>query len=338
MNETNNYRFCLAPMRGVTTVAYRNAFMNHFGGLDEAMAPFTPTVHSETVKPKLLKELQPEFNQALPLIPQIIGRDPQDFMLMADSMFALGYNEVNWNLGCPWKHVRKKKRGAGLLEHPELIRDVLDLACAKYPNQISVKVRLGISDNDALQSLVSLFNEYPLKEVTIHPRNAEQMYDGTVDLDAFETAYNDLTIPVAYNGDINDPAFFNELTTRFPKIEHFMFGRGLMMNPFLCEILKAGEDTIDSKTKIERLRAFHTELCDAYKEEMFGDTPVLGKMKEMWKYLAAHLTNGKKLFKKVKKANRVETYEMIVEECLSEAQWSDEILWRGDVKESQREG
>ena len=101
MSETQKYRFCLAPMRGVTTVAYRNAFMNHFKGLDEAMAPFTPSVNADTIKPKLLKEIQPEINQALPLIPQIIGRNPQDFMLMANSMFALGYDEVNWNLGCP---------------------------------------------------------------------------------------------------------------------------------------------------------------------------------------------------------------------------------------------
>lgn len=336
MTDTKNYRFCLAPMRGVTTVAYRNAFMNHFKGLDEAMAPFISSIHADTIKPKLLKELSPEINKSIPLIPQIIGRDPQDFLLMADAMFALGYDEVNWNLGCPWKHVRKKKRGAGLLEYPEMIRAVLDLACEKYPGKISVKVRLGIGDNNALQQLVPLFNEYPLKEVTIHPRNAEQMYDGSVDLDAFAAASKELTTPVAYNGDINGVAFFNQLTQRFPDIEHYMFGRGLLMNPFLCETLKAGEDTIDDK--IERIRAFHTELCDAYKEEMFGDTPVLGKMKEMWKYLVAHLSNGKQMFKKIKKAAHVESYEMIVEEFLNEATWSDEILWRGDVKESKRKG
>lgn len=336
MTTQQKYRFCLAPMRGVTTVAYRNAFMNHFKGLDEAMAPFTPTVHSDTIKPKLLKDLAPEINQALPLIPQIIGRDPHDFLTMADAIFALGYNEVNWNLGCPWKHVRKKKRGSGLLMYPDMLRAVLDLACEKYPNQISVKVRLGVENNEALQQIVPLFNEYPLKEVTIHPRNAEQMYDGSVDLNAFENAYHALTAPVAYNGDINDPVFFNQLIKRFPDIRHYMLGRGLLMNPFLCEMLKTGEDKIDNK--IERIRAFHTELCEAYKEEMFGDKPVLGKMKEMWKYLSAHLDNGKKLFKKVKKANRVDTYEQIIEEYLANATWSDEILWRGDVKESQREG
>ncbi|MFC1467338.1 tRNA dihydrouridine synthase [Verrucomicrobiota bacterium] len=335
MTDLNKYRFCLAPMRGVTTVAYRNAFMNHFKGLDEAMAPFVPTVHADTVKPKLLKDIAPEINQSLPLIPQIIGRDPHDFMVMADAVFALGYDEVNWNLGCPWKHVRKKKRGSGLLTHPDMLRAVLDPACEKYPGQISVKVRLGIGDNEALQQIVPLFNDYPLKEVTIHPRTAEQMYDGTVDLDAFEAAYKALTVPVAYNGDINDLAAFQQLTERFPDIHHYMLGRGLLMNPFLCEILKTGEDNIDNK--IERIRAFHSELCDAYKEEMFGDKPVLGKMKEMWKYLAAHLTNGKKLFKKVKKANKVETYEQIIEEYLTQAEWSDEIIWRGDVKESQRE-
>ena len=44
---------------------------------------------------------------------------------MAKALHDLGYEEVNWNLGCPHKPVRKKQRGSGLLPHPERVDALL---------------------------------------------------------------------------------------------------------------------------------------------------------------------------------------------------------------------
>ncbi|MBN2685723.1 MAG: tRNA-dihydrouridine synthase family protein [Pontiellaceae bacterium] len=308
----------LAPMRGITTMHYRQAFVRHFRGLDIEMAPFIATVNAERVNPKLLKDVMPENNSGLPLIPQLIGNDADDFVQMATALADLGYDEVNLNLGCPHKPIRKKRRGSGLLPHPDTVEMLLDQICDRSPIKVSVKVRLGVVDKSELLKLVPVLNRFPLSEVIIHPRTAEQMYDGSVDLEAFAEAYAVLTLPVCYNGDIDSLDFFQNVQKRFSSIHRFMLGRGLLAHPFLCEEIKA----IDSSTDyIERISAFHEDLVGRYESVLHGDYPVLGKMKEFWTYQSRHLSNGRKMFKKLKKAQRLATYKDIVSEFLSAADW-----------------
>ena len=298
-----NKIFILAPMRGITTMHYRKAFVRHFHGLDIEMAPFISTVSAEKINPKLLKDVLPSTHSGLPLIPQVIGNKADDFVQMNIALHDLGYDEVNWNLGCPHKPIRKKRRGSGLLPYPETVDAILDQVCARSPCRISVKVRLGVSDPSELMKLIPVLNQYPLSEVIIHPRTAEQMYNGTVDLDAFEAAYNEITRPVCYNGDIDNLAFFQTVETRFPEIKRFMLGRGLLANPFLCETIKSGNPA--TLNAIERIAAFHSDVLASYESVLDGDQPVLGKMKEFWTYQATHLSNGRQLFKKLKNQNLI---------------------------------
>ncbi|MDZ8117463.1 tRNA dihydrouridine synthase [Pontiella agarivorans] len=313
----------LAPMRGITTMHYRRAFVRHFQGLDIEMAPFIPTVSAERINPKLLKDVLPENQSGLPMIPQVIGNNADDFVQMNIALADLGYTEVNWNLGCPHKPIRKKRRGSGLLPFPDTVDQILNEVCERSPVKISVKVRLGVSDKSELIKLIPVLNQFPLSEVIIHPRTAEQMYEGHVDLNAFDEAFQALEHTVCYNGDINDPAFFQTLEKRFPTIQRFMLGRGLLANPFLCEQIKQSSISHIAmyEKPIPRIRAFHDDLVDQYEAVLHGDHPVLGKMKEFWTYQATHLSNGRKMFKKLKKAQKLSTYKAIVAEFLADAEW-----------------
>ncbi len=306
-------------MRGITTMYYRKAFVRHFTGLDAEMAPFIPTVSAEKINPKLLKDVLPENNSGLPLIPQLIGNNADDFVNMARALHDLGYEEVNWNLGCPHKPVRKKQRGSGLLPHPDRVDALLETMCAQSPCKISVKVRLGVSDPTELMRLIPVLNRYPLSEVIVHPRTAEQMYDGKADLGAFAMAFQEIKHPVCYNGDINDLAFFQTVDKCFSTLNRFMLGRGLLANPFLCEVIKSGNPKTEKA--IARLRAFHDEVLASYEAVIDGDVPLLGKMKEFWSYPSGNLSNGNKLFKKIKKTQRISTYKNIVGEHLDAAEW-----------------
>ena len=322
---------------------YRQTFVQHFGGLDQEMAPFIATVNAERINPKLLKDVFPENSSGLPLIPQLIGNNADDFVQMATAMQDLGYDEVNLNMGCPHKPIRKKQRGSGLLPHPERVDMLLDQICDRSPVKISIKVRLGVSDKSELLRLIPILNKFPLTEVIIHPRTAEQMYEETVDLDAFAEAYELLTLPVCYNGDINSLAFYQQVKERFPGINRVMLGRGLLVNPFLCEEIKVTtEDTEKHRERtsvnsvpssaaggknnnhIVRIAAFHEDLLSRYESILHGDYPVLGKMKEFWTYQSQSLSNGKPLFKKLKKTKTLYSYRAIVEEFMAEADWAPE--------------
>ena len=176
----------LAPLRGFTEFIYRNAFVRHFGGFDLAVAPFIPTMTAARFKKAHLTDVLPENNQAMPVIPQIIGNKPEDFIPLAKRLSDLGYDTVNWNLGCPFPMVAKKQRGSGLLPHPQKIEAFLEATLPAIPNRLSVKVRLGRKKTDEILALLPIFNRYPLDEVIVHPRTGKQMYGGEPNLDMFE--------------------------------------------------------------------------------------------------------------------------------------------------------
>ena len=88
----------LAPLRGVTGLRFRQAFQAHLSGLDRAVAPFIATVQGPRVKPEILRGIDPTVQpDGLPLIPQVIGKDPAQLRVMLRAMKALGYADVDLN-------------------------------------------------------------------------------------------------------------------------------------------------------------------------------------------------------------------------------------------------
>lgn len=158
---------------------------------------------------------------------------------MLAALRNMGYSETNLNLGCPWKFVIKKGRGCGLMREADTLRRMLEAGCAAMPGGFSVKVRLGIRGTDLLAERLDLLNEFPLSEIIIHPRTAQQMYEGEVDLDAFAAVYGLCHAPVTYNGDIFSVSDFCALRRRFPDVSRWMIGRGLVADPFLPQEIRA---------------------------------------------------------------------------------------------------
>jgi tRNA-dihydrouridine synthase len=311
------HTLCLAPMRGVTTCTYRTLIQRHFPGLDRAMAPFIPTVHSKITR-KLLRDVLPENNpEPLPLIPQVIGRDPQDILALTQALHDLGYPETNWNLGCPWPQVVKKKRGSGLLPYPDMIREVLDLVCSRSQAAFSVKVRLGTDNQTDLTRLLPLFNDYPLSEIIIHPRTASQMYEGTVDLDAFERCLAHTSLPVCYNGDIYTVEILHIMQQRFPQVQRWMIGRGAIQNPMLAAEIKGRYGVADPAQRLQDLRNFHDALYHTYSDILYGPASILGKMKEFWSYLAHSFPDPQRTFKRIRKTQQLPAYEVAVDHIFS---------------------
>ncbi|MBC7958653.1 MAG: tRNA-dihydrouridine synthase, partial [Vallitaleaceae bacterium] len=94
----------LAPIQGMTTSVYRNAFAKIFGGIDTYYTPFITT--SAALNKALLKDLLPEHNDAgVAIIPQLLGNNGADFRLYTSALVDLGYKEINWNIGCPFPMV-----------------------------------------------------------------------------------------------------------------------------------------------------------------------------------------------------------------------------------------
>ena len=55
-------------------------------------------------------------------------------------------------------------------------------------------------------------------------------------------------IPLCYNGDIFTPESYEEMKREFPKVDTFMLGRGILMNPALLDLIRMREKTDVKKT------------------------------------------------------------------------------------------
>ena len=307
----------LAPLQGITEVLFRNLFARHFPGFDAAMAPFVKPQGQARFPDKLLRDILPELNCGLPLTPQLLHNDAANFLAMAERIAALGYREINWNLGCPAPMIVRKQRGSGLLPHPELILALLDQVIPRLPLGLSIKTRLGLHDNGELAALLPRLDQYPLTGIIIHPRLGKQLYEGRPDLDGFAACLPLTRHSVTYNGDIVDVAGFVALQHRFPQIDRWMIGRGALADPFLPGAIK-GMATPGPAEKTRRIRAFHDELYAAYRERLAGPSHLLGRMKQLWAYLISSFPGREKLLKKITKAMSEDQYHRVVEQLWNE--------------------
>jgi tRNA-dihydrouridine synthase B len=308
----------LAPLHGVTNRVFRKAYCNHFSGFDAALAPFILSVNTTQLKKNHFKDLVPEGQAKIPLIPQILSNDTVGFITTARILADLGYGEVNWNLGCPYSMVANKKRGSGLLPFPDRIQKFLDEVCARLDIRISVKLRLGRNDLDEILRLIPIFNGFPLKKVIIHPRIGIQMYKGEVDLDGFAQAASLSSHEVVYNGDIKDLKTFEYLHHRFPLIKEWMIGRWAISNPFLPGAIK-GETPISDP--VRRITAFHDELYAEYRTVLFGPAHVLDMMKEIWGFLGKSFPRSARALDSIARAHTLESYERAVRVIFSDGEW-----------------
>ncbi len=304
---TSNNIFYLAPIRGITDHIFRNTFETFFAKFDFLVTPFIPTVKGDFINPSILRDIDPCHNDITRVIPQIIGNNPQEIRALANKMCEFGYSAVNLNFGCPHLPVTRKKRGAGILPYPDMIRSILD----QLPFQscsFSVKIRLGLENENDMERTIPLFNDYPLSEIIIHPRTGAQMYKGSVNLDAFQRCLSLSRHILVFNGDIFSSEDFRCKQNQFPQINRWMLGRGVLYNPFLLSILRGQSPDCS----IIYLKNFHDEIMKQSSQILSGPSHLLGKMKGLWTYLAASLVDGKRILKKIQKTSCLKNYNELI--------------------------
>ena len=261
---------------------FRNSLYRHFGGIDYCVTPFLPVQEMAKLNVKNWKDIWPKNNTTLPTVPQLMGNKPSHFV---DTMRAVhdeyGYEAFNWNIGCPVAQVVRRRRGCGIMPDPDTVEEVARTVTSQTPYRFSVKMRLGLKDPAEGLRILERLDDYPLDFIVIHPRLGEQMYDGVPDLEQMDIFYRHTRHRIIYSGDLFSAQDYERLQNRYPGIEDWMLGRGLLQNPFLAEQLK-GEDTGDRRQRFSKYyQKWTQEMLDAVKEKS-----TLAKLKELWHYYA----------------------------------------------------
>ena len=181
-------RYYYAPLEGITDATFRRLHHKYFPGVDRYFMPFlSPTVH-RCLTNREARELPPADSLDFTAVPQLLGKNVEDMLWAIEACRDQGYDEVNINLGCPSGTVVSKGKGSGMLADIYALDEFLSAIYAKAVLPVSLKTRIGVNDSENWEKILEIYRDYPVKELTVHPRIRKAFYKGDCDMAAFAQA------------------------------------------------------------------------------------------------------------------------------------------------------
>ena len=312
-------RYYYAPMEGITDATFRRLHAKYFPGVDRYFMPFlSPTIH-RTLTHREARELPRADSVDFVAVPQLLGKNVEDMLWAIGVCADQGYDEVNINLGCPSGTVVSKGKGSGMLSDIFALDAFLDAIYAKAVLPVSLKTRIGVNDSENWENILEIYRDYPVKELTVHPRIRKAFYKGDCDMAAFAKAVEGSPFPVCYNGNVTSIADAESIAARFPGVESVMIGRGLVADPGM---LAGGTDR-------DTLKAFLGELSDTYCRVFESKRNAIYRMKDNWHYLIGLFEGSEKLWKEMRKSTDYDRFMAIANEIIETLPMRDhpEIIW-----------
>ncbi|MDE6728790.1 MAG: tRNA-dihydrouridine synthase family protein [Oscillospiraceae bacterium] len=198
-NITLTGNVLMAPLAGYTCFPFRLMARR----LGAALA-FTEMTSADGLKyhdnatRKLLFTNELESPKAV----QLLGSESNVFEHACRSGFVELFDIVDINMGCPVPNVIKSGEGCALMSKPAAVARIIE-ACKRSGKIVTVKCRLGISENDiAIAEFARICENSGADMITIHGRTRNMMYSGEPLYEHISEAKSAVSIPVIANGGI----------------------------------------------------------------------------------------------------------------------------------------
>jgi len=282
----------LAPMAGITDSAFR-AICKQYG----ADVTYSEMAAASALyfNPKKTLELIRFSEEERPYVVQLFGKDPKHFAKAAEIISSLTPrvetrhaasrkarpDGIDINFGCPAKKVFGHGSGCALMPQKELAREIIKSVCDNTDLPVSIKIRAGIKDMDAMEFLENTA-ELPYSAVMIHARTYEGGFSGPLDFELVSEIKKKFPEKIILaNGGINTPQDAKNILEKYPDIDGLGIARGAWGKPFLFQQIKdivtKGKYKDYSFSEIKKIMLSHAEL-------IFKDKEVSGKF-EIRKHL-----------------------------------------------------
>lgn len=221
----------LAPMAGYTTPPFRNICRKLGSGLN-----FTEMVPVEGIRRRLPQTMVylDSLPDERPLGAHIYGTNPHAFARAAEIIESMGrFDLIDINCGCPVRKIAGRGAGVALMREPEKIREIVISTVAATSLPVTVKTRVGISENSGdISAVVRAIEEGGASAVTIHARFATQRHSGPVDFQALGRVKAECKIPVIGNGGIKRGQQAVDMMEQ-TGVDGVMVGQGAIGNPWV---------------------------------------------------------------------------------------------------------
>ncbi|WP_286928581.1 MULTISPECIES: tRNA dihydrouridine synthase DusB [Aeromicrobium] len=266
----------LAPMAGVTNVAFRRLCAEQGAGLYVCeMITTRGLVEGDATSMSMLTFAEGEQVRSV----QLYGIDPDTVSRAVEILCAdHGVDHVDLNFGCPVPKVTRKGGGSALPWKATLLGQILTAAVSAaepYGVPVTMKTRRGI-DEDHLTYLDAgrIAQDTGCAAIALHGRTAAQHYSGRADWDSIGELKAAVDIPVLGNGDIweaSDALAMVEQTG----CDGVVVGRGCLGRPWLFRDLAAAFDgrtvaTLPNLGEVMAVMRRHAELLGEWLGEERG--------------------------------------------------------------------
>jgi nifR3 family TIM-barrel protein len=230
----------LAPMAGITNVAFRRLCREQGGGLYVCEMVTTRALVERN--PRTLRMVQFEPDER-PRSLQLYGVDPDVTAAAVRMVVAQGLaDHVDLNFGCPVPKVTRKGGGAALPWRRRLFARIVRgavAAAAPAGVPVTVKLRKGIDEDHLTYVEAGLIaQDAGVAAVALHGRTAQQRYSGRADWAAIAALKQALDVPVLGNGDIWEAGDAVRMMAE-TGADGVVVGRGCLGRPWLFADLEA---------------------------------------------------------------------------------------------------
>ena len=232
-NVTLAGRLALAPMAGVTDLAFRQICREHGAALTVTEMVSTKALcYQDKKTPRLLMLGADEH----PAAAQIFGHEPETMAEGARIARAVsGCDIIDINMGCPAPKIANNGDGSALMRDPALAARVIEAVVRAVDVPVTVKFRKGWDEKSVnCVEFARMAEAAGAAAITVHGRTRAQQYSGRADWDAIRAVKQAVSVPVFANGDVAEPADAVRILD-YTGADAAMIGRGALGDPWIFE-------------------------------------------------------------------------------------------------------
>ncbi len=250
-----------------------------------------------------------------PIVAQIWGSDPQNFIKAATYINDLGFDGIDINMGCPDSGIMKKGCGAALVNNKALVEKLINAVRAGAPDLLlSIKTRLACNQ-DLTKEWLSFLLSQKINALTLHARTAQELSKVPANWDEIGNAVQlknkiNPDITLIGNGDIKS---YSEIIEKHKVygVDGVMVGRGIFSDPWLFN--KNANTGLHSNQEYLDLLVAHTKLFN----DTWGKNKNFEIMKKFFKVYVKDFRGANEFRQKLMETKSYEEFCMIVDSELS---------------------